>query len=73
MASPTLPVFRFPDSAQTIDLALDRGAFRICCHEEPLGTYNDYNSQLCNCLAIVHNLEDGLDYCDRHSREVRNA
>lgn len=74
MPASTLSVLQSPNFPMqlcaAIDLALDRVVFGICCHEEPLGSYNDHNSQLCNRLATVHNLEDGLDYCERHFRAV---
>ncbi len=74
MASPTLSVLRSPDFpqvlVQAIDRAVDRVVFGICCHEERIGSSNDHNSQLCNSSATVHNLEDGLDYCERHFRKV---
>jgi hypothetical protein len=74
MAGNTLPVLSSPQFPQVfteaIDRAVDRIVFGICCYEEPVGTWNDHNAVHCNSAATVHNLEDGLDYCERHHRKV---
>ena len=72
MSSQTLSVFHpqhFSNVlAGMIDRAVDIVVFGTCCHEEPIGTFNDNNSIACRSIATVRVGE--FVYCERCARKA---